>query len=306
MLAAGGAAPDRRGRTGVPIEGAVKLLTRSFIHVPGVGHKTERKLWEAGIHCWEDLLGQPTCAPLGAGTRDHICRHIEESLLALRGGDWMFFYRALPSAEQWRLLNLLPARTAYLDIETTGLSPDYHEITCIGVYDGEDTRVYVRGENLEQFADDIERYDLLVTYDGKCFDLPFIRRELGLKLDVPHVDLRYPCASVGLRGGLKGAERLAGISRDESLHDVDGMIAVMLWSEYERTGDRRALDTLIAYNLEDTINLLPLSQVVWNMKLPEQFAELRQHVDRPRPDLPFKADRSIVERLLAEARGAWF
>jgi len=28
------------------------MLTRSFIHIPGIGSKTERSLWRAGVRSW--------------------------------------------------------------------------------------------------------------------------------------------------------------------------------------------------------------------------------------------------------------
>ena len=54
-------------------------------------------------------------------------------------------------------------------------------------------RTYVQGQNLEQFKDDIYEYDVIVTYNGKCFDVPFIESDLGIKLKQVHIDLRY-CA----------------------------------------------------------------------------------------------------------------
>ena len=282
------------------------MLTRSFVHVPGIGRATERKLWDAGIRSWEDFLSRAYSAPIGDKQREVLCRAIEQSVHAIQSRDWMFFYRALPSADQWRMLNLPHARIGYLDIETTGLSPTCQYITCIGVYDGAQVHSYVRGQNLEQFVDDIEQYDLLVTYNGKCFDLPFIRAAMGIALDVPHVDLRYVSASVGLKGGLKGAEKRAGIRRPHELEGVDGYMAVLLWSEYERTGDERALETLVAYNAEDVINLLPLAQAVWNRKLPNRFRNLRVERTRSRPALPQRADGELVRRLLREAgMGSW-
>jgi hypothetical protein len=213
----------------------------------------------------------------------------------------MFLYNGLPPSEQWRVLTLSPERTAYLDIETTGPSRYYNEVTCIGLYDGTCLRNYVSGQNLEQFCEDIEGYDLLVTYNGKCFDVPFLRHRLHVRLDVPHVDLLHACRSVGLKGGLKAVERQAGLHRAEELDGVDGWTAVLLWHEYEATGDQRALDTLIAYNLEDVINLRPLAQIVWNRKLPREFPELAVPVDPGRPPLPVKPDRGLIERLLAES-----
>jgi uncharacterized protein YprB with RNaseH-like and TPR domain len=40
-----------------------------------------------------------------------------------------------------------------------------------------------------------------------------------------------------------------------NLSDVDGFFAVLLWNEYRKTGNQKALDTLLAYNVQDTVNL---------------------------------------------------
>jgi uncharacterized protein YprB with RNaseH-like and TPR domain len=51
---------------------------------------------------------------------------------------------------------------------------------------------------------------------------------------------------------LKPIERELGLDRDRP--DISGRDAVRLWHEYER-GDQSALDTLVEYNREDTVNL---------------------------------------------------
>ena len=73
---------------------------------------------------------------------------------------------------------------------------------------------YVQGQNLERFKDDIYKYDVICTYNGKCFDVPVIESDLGIKLKQVHIDLRYVLKSVGFSGGLKGCERKAGIDRE--------------------------------------------------------------------------------------------
>ncbi len=32
------------------------MLENSFIHIPGIGEATERKLWESGVFQWCDFL----------------------------------------------------------------------------------------------------------------------------------------------------------------------------------------------------------------------------------------------------------
>jgi len=53
------------------------------------------------------------------------------------------------------------------------------------------------------------------------------------------------------------------------LSDVDGFFAVLLWNEYQKTGNQKALDTLLAYNVQDTVNLESLMVTAYNMKLKE-------------------------------------
>ncbi|MGB9437458.1 MAG: ribonuclease H-like domain-containing protein, partial [Desulfobacterales bacterium] len=51
--------------------------------------------------------------------------------------------------------------------------------------------------------------------------------------------------------------------------DVDGFFAVLLWDEYQKTGDQKTFDTLLAYNVQDTITLENLMVTAYNMKLKE-------------------------------------
>ena len=105
-----------------------------------------------------------------------------------------------------------------------------------------------------------------MTYNGKTFDMPFIRRYLGVPVDQAHIDLRYVLASLGYRGGLKECERQMGLDRGE-LEEVDGYFAVLLWRHYVQHSDRRTLETLLAYNALDVINLEQLMVRAYNLKI---------------------------------------
>lgn len=35
-------------------------------------------------------------------------------------------------------------------------------------------KTYVQGQNLDEFAGDIRSYQVIITYNGKSFDIPFI------------------------------------------------------------------------------------------------------------------------------------
>ena len=89
--------------------------------------------------------------------------------------------------------------------------------------------------------------------------MPFLETTFDLDLGLPHVDLLYPCRSVGLTGGLKAIEREVGIGR--GLPDLSGWDAVRLWREYER-GRESSLETLLEYNRADTRNLRALADHV--------------------------------------------
>jgi uncharacterized protein YprB with RNaseH-like and TPR domain len=236
------------------------MLESCFIHLPGVGAVFTAKLCDAGIHTWEDALNNPLpCAP---GKADALRAGLEESRRRLAARDVRWFSAALPPAEQWRLLPHFRGGAAYVDIETTGLSRFGDSITTIALYDGNTVRSYIQGENLEAFADDILAYSLLVTWNGRCFDAPILRRFLRIPLDqghMGHLDLLPVFRKLGLRGGLKKIEKALGLSRG-NLDAVDGLAAVRLWREYERLGDRRVLETLLAYNVEDVLSLEALAE----------------------------------------------
>ncbi|MBC7530655.1 MAG: ribonuclease H-like domain-containing protein [Oligoflexus sp.] len=59
---------------------------------------------------------------------------------------------------------------------------------------------------------------------------------------------------LGYAGGLKAIERQIGLDRGD-LRSVDGFLAVALWQEYKRRKSETALETLLAYNCADVINL---------------------------------------------------
>jgi uncharacterized protein YprB with RNaseH-like and TPR domain len=271
------------------------MLSRTFIHLPGVGQATERKLWKAGVASWQDYLSREELLP--AARRGLVARGLAASEERLAAGDAEWFADNLPAAESWRLASHFMARAAYVDIETTGLGETSH-ITAIALYDGERARTYVHGVNLEAFADDIRAFDLLVTFNGRCFDAPIIERELQIRLPRAHVDLRHVLKSVGLRGGLKSCEKQLRLDREE-LDGVDGYFAVLLWHEYETTGDPAALETLLAYNVADVLSLPHLLVHAYNEKLAATpFAAAR--LPEPAPgENPHTADPALIGRLKA-------
>lgn len=154
---------------------------------------------------------------------------------------------------------------AYLDIETTGLSAFTGAITVVGIYlcNKKETRfIQLVGRDITRYSllEALEDVDIIYTYNGHRFDLPFINVRLGINLEelFNHRDLMYDCWRYNLRGGFKAVERQLGISRE--LVGVDGRLAVRLWWRYVDFFDLEALDTLLAYNKEDVVNLKELKE----------------------------------------------
>ena len=278
------------------------MLRNTFHHIRGIGTTTERKLWDAGVLSWEDLLGnQPVI--LSRRKRETLTAAIEESLQHLIARNPHYFGQRLPSNQCWRLFKDFRDRIAYLDIETTGLEG---EITTIALYDGQDIRTYVRGRNLNQFERNIQEYDIIVTYNGKCFDVPVIESDLGLQMNQVQIDLRYVLRSVGFKGGLKGCERMAGIDRNE-LSGLEGYHAPILWQEFRDKKNEKALETLLAYNCQDTVNLETLMVMAFNLKLRDTPFKGIYEVPLPNgPEIPFKADLATVDRVKNMGGWSWY
>ena len=160
---------------------------------------------------------------------------------------------------------MLPVIEAYLDIETTGLSPEYSEITVIGIHvcNGDDSNfVQLVGRDIttDSMLEALNGVEIIHTYNGRRFDLPFIHRKLGINLEemFSHRDLMYDCWKNNLRGGFKAVERQLGITRDSA--GITGFDAVRLWWRYVDAFDLDALNTLLQYNKEDVINLKILKE----------------------------------------------
>jgi uncharacterized protein YprB with RNaseH-like and TPR domain len=277
------------------------MLRSTFCHIPGVGLKTEQRLWSAGITSWEAVLGPGNGRGVRAAGRLDTAL-LRESQRHYEGSNPAWFGERLPPGQVWRLFHDFRGSCAYLDIETTGLS-NFGHITTIALYDGRTIRHYVHGDNLEQFPHDVRDYRLLVTYNGKSFDLPFIERCLGARLGQAHIDLRYVLKSLGLRGGLKGCERQMGLERP-GMEEVDGFVAVLLWHEFRRNGNERALESLLAYNVQDAVNLEMLMVLAYNRKLAElagaPFTAGYRLPAPASPPNPFRVDAATVYRVLRE------
>lgn len=240
------------------------MLTRTFSHIDGITPNFEKKLWEIGIRQWDDFFTHRHHFVSLSGIKlEKIESSIHASKEAFAKNDLHYFKNLLKPKEYWRLCGM--GRIGYVDIETTGLSRYYEDITVIGIYDGINSHLYVNGNNLMEARAKLQEFDILVTFNGKQFDMPFIEHHFSCKYDAIHLDLRYMLKELGLQGGLKSIESQLGISRGVDLSGVDGFEAVRLWHQYKR-GNQDALQKLLRYNEQDIINLKSLLQYYLDSK----------------------------------------
>ncbi len=239
------------------------MITETFLHIPGIGPKTAGRLHEAGIRSWRDAMKRPEAVPLRGARLDRALRALEASDAAFRNDDIGFFVERFRPAEHWRILGTYLGRTSFFDIETSGLSRYEAEITVVVCFHRGRYHRFVRGENLEEFLDLLDEVDLLVSFNGNCFDIPFVEDAYRIPaLPCPHVDLRWVAYHAGLRGSLDRVEEACGITRPPDVAGIDGVQAVILWNAWKRRGDRRARDLLLDYCTADVEALRRVAEVI--------------------------------------------
>ncbi len=242
------------------------MIRNTFCILDGIGEKLEKRLWREGILTWNDF----TCADELLGFSKERKSFLDDCLhhdaAELQADNAAYFSRRIRRREHWRLFDFFKGDVVCLDIETNGLQPNSGGVvTVVGFYDGYEYRKLVRGEDLsaESINRELARHKYLITFYGAAFDIPFVLRSFsGVKFDLPHFDLCFASKRLGIKGGLKKLEQEFAIVRDESVQGLDGYDAVKLW-EHARRGSREAMETLIRYNREDTVNLMQIAAIFY-------------------------------------------
>ena len=234
------------------------MIKNSFIFLEGVGQKLERKFWEDGVSDWDSFMSRKQISRLSNSRKGYYDRRLSDAKKALYQFDSSYFKNVLPSCENWRLYDFFKEDCVFLDIETTGFSSQYDDITVFGLYDGYDSKIMIKGINLDYHVlkQELSKYKLIVTFNGASFDVPFInKRYPGILPNVPNFDVKSISGRLGLKGGLKLIEKQLGIARKEIVEDFDGGDALTLWRMYKATGDEYYLKLLVEYNEFDILNL---------------------------------------------------
>ena len=169
-----------------------------------------------------------------------------------------------------------PEGLLFLDLETTGLSAkrgDHIFLAGVGAWDdaGFCVDVYCVHHPAEEalavalVLERLRAAEALVTFNGKTFDLPFLRARAeahGLSMpEVEHVDLlaiarkrKHRAARGGLR--LQQLEvDLLGLKREG---DIPGREAPRRYAEYLEREDATRIHPLLVHNVDDIVSMAPL------------------------------------------------
>lgn len=174
-----------------------------------------------------------------------------------------------------------PARCAFFDIETTGLSGGtgtYIVLAGLGTFErtipGEPLafrlrQYFLAGLEHERamlalLADDLADRDAVVTYNGRAFDVPIVETRLTLsRLKSPyrklaHVDLLHHVRSLYAHRlpACKLAEAERRLLRLERFDDLPGFMIPHMYRDYLLAGRIAPLRGVFRHNADDVISLV--------------------------------------------------
>ena len=171
------------------------------------------------------------------------------------------------------LSRIEPEKVCYLDIETTGLKST--PLFLIGllykegdglVVDQFFARDYAEERSLLEFASDyLKRFSLLVTFNGKSFDIPYIHERMNLwgieRLGFEsHLDLLRLSRKVV--GGKTPNHRLQTLERyllgSRRIDDTPGYRIPDLYHDFVKTGNASAIAGIIEHNRIDLVSMARL------------------------------------------------
>ncbi|HTL61291.1 MAG TPA: ribonuclease H-like domain-containing protein [Nitrospira sp.] len=261
------------------------MLTSTFVLLKGIGPATERRLWQDGIADWSTFLTRPVIPYISSMKKSWYDGALAAAQSRLAGGGADFFRTCLKSRDHWRLFEAFRHRALYLDIETTGHSAREGHVTVVGLFQNGRHQSLVRGDNLteERLQEAFEQTDLLVTFFGSVFDVPYLQTAFPrVNFNKPHFDLCFAARRLGLQGGLKWIERELLIQREPAIEGLDGWDAVRLWHRWQG-GDEAALDLLLRYNAADARNLEPLAELLFQQMVARFGPPSVDLCERPSP-----------------------
>lgn len=294
------------------------MIENSFLFLPGIGKLREQICWKKGILTWDDYLDR---ARIEIGINKTLFAKHKEILNkakeAKSSQNIEFFINYLPEEEYWRLYKNFKKLVIFLDIESTGLSTYYNNLTIIGTYNSSEVKFFIKDINLDEFNEYIKDYRILVTFNGKKFDIPFILNEFNnVTLPPIHLDLRFLMRKIDVGGKQKSVEKKIGLNRDESIKNITGRTAAILWSKFLRN-DLNSFRDLLVYNMYDLVNMEKIIEYYYNSRINEVIfirnyyqSKLNEGIKKPymliekannyfeKPSIDIKDKNNLVEILV--------
>jgi len=233
------------------------MIKKSFIFLERISNKKEQAIHRQNINDWNDFLKAPKIRGINLLKKAYYDRQIHEAQKALLEEKSYFFINRLPQKEMWRLYDEFKDQACFLDIE---IGSD-GKVILVGISNYYRTNTFICNINLDKslLEKELQKYKLLITFNGSAFDLPKLKKELQIEIKIPHIDLKPLCVNLNLKGGLKEVEKILNLKRPPHLNGNP----VDLWKAYHASGDKEYLDLMIQYNNEDIENLKGVMEYVY-------------------------------------------
>ncbi len=174
-----------------------------------------------------------------------------------------------------------PGQAVFFDCETTGLAGGvgtYAFLVGVGYMSQGDFVVeqyfmqdfHQEGAILSAVADRLCKFKFLVSFNGKCYDLPLLENRWTIhRIDFDsrqwfHIDLLYPsrrlwkkrigdCSLANIESEILGVERKI---------DVPSYLVPQIYFDYLRTGEAEPLIPVFHHNVYDILSLFRLSVLI--------------------------------------------
>lgn len=179
----------------------------------------------------------------------------------------------------------------FIDIETTGFSKEFCRVYLISLCTLRDGVIHAvqflsdyeddEKEILDSAFDYLSKYENIITYNGRAFDLPFLKKRAELLAVHCPIDekkdtdlyriaknLHFLYDEVGLK--LKSIEKFLGIKRTDEKNGGELIKVYQRYIALTKVGDADASHLekeLLLHNYEDVINLVPLMVLFEYQKL---------------------------------------